>query len=160
MKSSPQEAAITLRDCSDSLKCSWHSYIHRDCQAAECAPVCTSFSRFSFLIVSESGPLASDFCFLGCCVNVLLLFLISVLVIKSCLIKSGRMRGSLVTLQKLVQLFPGETSFKNDLGVGYLLIGDNSNAKKVYEEVSFHSSQGKLLLTFLCSFWRLIDCLI
>ncbi|XP_041329666.1 aspartyl/asparaginyl beta-hydroxylase isoform X2 [Pyrgilauda ruficollis] len=47
----------------------------------------------------------------------------------------GRMRGSLVTLQKLVQLFPGETSFKNDLGVGYLLIGDNNNAKKVYEEV-------------------------
>ncbi|NWY10412.1 ASPH hydroxylase, partial [Aphelocoma coerulescens] len=47
----------------------------------------------------------------------------------------GRMRGSLVTLQKLVQLFPSETSFKNDLGVGYLLIGDDSNAKKVYEEV-------------------------
>ncbi|XP_056338949.1 aspartyl/asparaginyl beta-hydroxylase isoform X1 [Oenanthe melanoleuca] len=47
----------------------------------------------------------------------------------------GRMRGSLITLQKLVQLFPSETSFKNDLGVGYLLIGDNSNAKKVYEEV-------------------------
>ncbi|KAM6318623.1 aspartyl/asparaginyl beta-hydroxylase [Aegotheles albertisi] len=47
----------------------------------------------------------------------------------------GRMRGSLITLQKLVQLFPSETSFKNDLGVGYLLIGDNSNAKKIYEEV-------------------------
>ncbi|XP_064909710.1 aspartyl/asparaginyl beta-hydroxylase isoform X5 [Columba livia] len=47
----------------------------------------------------------------------------------------GRMRGSLVTLQKLVQLFPSDTSIKNDLGVGYLLIGDNSNAKKVYEEV-------------------------
>ncbi|KFR13228.1 Aspartyl/asparaginyl beta-hydroxylase, partial [Opisthocomus hoazin] len=47
----------------------------------------------------------------------------------------GRMRGSLLTLQKLVQLFPSDTSFKNDLGVGYLLIGDNSNAKKVYEEV-------------------------
>ncbi|NXL48587.1 ASPH hydroxylase, partial [Podilymbus podiceps] len=47
----------------------------------------------------------------------------------------GRMRGSLITLQKLVHLFPGDTSFKNDLGVGYLLIGDNSNAKKVYEEV-------------------------
>ncbi|XP_074941206.1 aspartyl/asparaginyl beta-hydroxylase isoform X4 [Phalacrocorax aristotelis] len=47
----------------------------------------------------------------------------------------GRMRGSLVTLQKLVQLFPSDTSLKNDLGVGYLLIGDNSNAKKVYEEV-------------------------
>ncbi|XP_065483751.1 aspartyl/asparaginyl beta-hydroxylase isoform X5 [Caloenas nicobarica] len=46
----------------------------------------------------------------------------------------GRMRGSLVTLQKLVQLFPSDTSIKNDLGVGYLLIGDNSNAKKVYEE--------------------------
>nr|XP_056710888.1 aspartyl/asparaginyl beta-hydroxylase [Euleptes europaea] len=47
----------------------------------------------------------------------------------------GRMRGSLVTLQKLVSLFPNDTSFKNNLGVGYLLIGDNSNAKKVYEEV-------------------------
>ncbi|XP_078249904.1 aspartyl/asparaginyl beta-hydroxylase isoform X16 [Pogona vitticeps] len=47
----------------------------------------------------------------------------------------GRMRGSLVTLQKLVNMFPNDTSFKNSLGVGYLLIGDNSNAKKVYEEV-------------------------
>ncbi|XP_074063844.1 aspartyl/asparaginyl beta-hydroxylase isoform X3 [Macrotis lagotis] len=47
----------------------------------------------------------------------------------------GHMRGSLVTLQKLVHLFPNDTSFKNDLGVGYLLIGDNDSAKKVYEEV-------------------------
>ncbi|XP_073187138.1 aspartyl/asparaginyl beta-hydroxylase isoform X7 [Lepidochelys kempii] len=47
----------------------------------------------------------------------------------------GHMRGSLVTLQKLVHLFPNDISLKNDLGVGYLLIGDNSNAKKVYEEV-------------------------
>ncbi|XP_063156038.1 aspartyl/asparaginyl beta-hydroxylase [Candoia aspera] len=47
----------------------------------------------------------------------------------------GRMRGSVVTLQKLVDMFPNDTSFKNNLGVGYLLIGDNSNAKKVYEEV-------------------------
>ncbi|XP_062836403.1 aspartyl/asparaginyl beta-hydroxylase isoform X4 [Anolis carolinensis] len=47
----------------------------------------------------------------------------------------GRMRGSLVTLQKLVNLFPNDTSFKNNLGVGYLLIGDNNNAKRVYEEV-------------------------
>ncbi|KAM3841582.1 aspartyl/asparaginyl beta-hydroxylase [Vipera latastei] len=47
----------------------------------------------------------------------------------------GRMRGSLVTLQKLVDLFPNDTSFKNNLGVGYLLIGDNNNAKKVYEKV-------------------------
>ncbi|XP_058555656.1 aspartyl/asparaginyl beta-hydroxylase isoform X9 [Neofelis nebulosa] len=46
----------------------------------------------------------------------------------------GHMRGSLITLQKLVQLFPDDTSLKNDLGVGYLLIGDNNNAKKVYEE--------------------------
>lgn len=48
------------------------------------------------------------------------------------------MRGSLVTLQKLVQLFPEDTLLKNDLGVGYLLMGDNANAKKVYEEVSTH----------------------
>ncbi|XP_053098564.1 aspartyl/asparaginyl beta-hydroxylase-like, partial [Hemicordylus capensis] len=47
----------------------------------------------------------------------------------------GRMRGSLTTLQKLVNLFPNDTSFKNNLGVGYLLIGDNSNAKRIYEEV-------------------------
>uniref|UniRef100_H3A284 Aspartate beta-hydroxylase n=1 Tax=Latimeria chalumnae TaxID=7897 RepID=H3A284_LATCH len=47
----------------------------------------------------------------------------------------GRIRGSLVTLQKLVQLFPDDVSLKNDFGVGYLLLGDNSNAKKVYEEV-------------------------
>ncbi|XP_023558217.1 aspartyl/asparaginyl beta-hydroxylase isoform X15 [Octodon degus] len=47
----------------------------------------------------------------------------------------GHMRGSLLTLQRLVQLFPSDTSLKNDLGVGYLLIGDNANAKKVYEEV-------------------------
>nr|KAF6426068.1 aspartate beta-hydroxylase [Molossus molossus] len=47
----------------------------------------------------------------------------------------GHMRGSLVTLQKLVELFPDDTSLKNDLGVGYLLIGDNDNAKKVYEKV-------------------------
>lgn len=47
----------------------------------------------------------------------------------------GHMRGSLLTLQRLVQLFPAETSLKNDLGVGYLLLGDNDNAKKVYEEV-------------------------
>nr|XP_054972563.1 aspartyl/asparaginyl beta-hydroxylase isoform X4 [Pan paniscus] len=47
----------------------------------------------------------------------------------------GHMRGSLLTLQRLVQLFPNDTSLKNDLGVGYLLIGDNDNAKKVYEEV-------------------------
>lgn len=50
--------------------------------------------------------------------------------------ESGHMRGSLLTLQKLVQLFPDDTSLKNDLGVGYLLIGDNDNAKKVYEAVS------------------------
>ncbi|XP_066576333.1 aspartyl/asparaginyl beta-hydroxylase isoform X2 [Amia ocellicauda] len=47
----------------------------------------------------------------------------------------GRMRGALVTLEKLVQLFPEDISLKNDLGVGFLLLGDNKNAKKVYEEV-------------------------
>ncbi|KAM4864867.1 aspartyl/asparaginyl beta-hydroxylase isoform 2-T2 [Thomomys bottae] len=47
----------------------------------------------------------------------------------------GHMRGSLLTLQRLVQLFPSDISLKNDLGVGYLLMGDNASAKKVYEEV-------------------------
>ncbi|XP_056377999.1 aspartyl/asparaginyl beta-hydroxylase isoform X2 [Hyla sarda] len=47
----------------------------------------------------------------------------------------GRMRGSILTLQKLVQLYPEDISLRNDLGVGYLLIGDNQKAKEVYEEV-------------------------
>ncbi|XP_029079000.1 aspartyl/asparaginyl beta-hydroxylase isoform X3 [Monodon monoceros] len=51
----------------------------------------------------------------------------------------GHMRGSLLTLQKLVQLFPDDTSLKNDLGVGYLLMGDNDSAKKVYEEEGIES---------------------
>ncbi|XP_034041999.1 aspartyl/asparaginyl beta-hydroxylase isoform X2 [Thalassophryne amazonica] len=47
----------------------------------------------------------------------------------------GRMRGSLVTLERLVQIFPEDISLKNDLGVAHLLLGDNKGAKKVYEEV-------------------------
>ncbi|XP_047424019.1 aspartyl/asparaginyl beta-hydroxylase isoform X3 [Mugil cephalus] len=47
----------------------------------------------------------------------------------------GRMRSSLVTLEKLVQVFPDDIGLQNDLGVGYLLLGDNKGAKKVYEKV-------------------------
>ncbi|XP_053267991.1 aspartyl/asparaginyl beta-hydroxylase isoform X3 [Pleuronectes platessa] len=47
----------------------------------------------------------------------------------------GRMRGSLATLDKLVQIFPEDVGLKNDLGVAHLLLGDNKGAKKVYEEV-------------------------
>ncbi|XP_060949434.1 aspartyl/asparaginyl beta-hydroxylase-like isoform X2 [Limanda limanda] len=47
----------------------------------------------------------------------------------------GRMRGSLATLEKLVQIFPDDVGLKNDLGVAHLLLGDNKGAKKVYEEV-------------------------
>uniref|UniRef100_A0A3B3SAT0 Un-named hu7910 n=1 Tax=Paramormyrops kingsleyae TaxID=1676925 RepID=A0A3B3SAT0_9TELE len=47
----------------------------------------------------------------------------------------GRMRGALLTLEKLVQIFSEDISLKNDLGVGYLLMGDNKSAKKVYEQV-------------------------
>ncbi|XP_069562998.1 calponin homology domain-containing protein DDB_G0272472-like [Brachyistius frenatus] len=47
----------------------------------------------------------------------------------------SRMRGSLVTLEKLVQIFPEDVGLKNDLGVAHLLLGDNKGAKKVYEEV-------------------------
>ncbi|XP_048865848.1 aspartyl/asparaginyl beta-hydroxylase isoform X2 [Brienomyrus brachyistius] len=47
----------------------------------------------------------------------------------------GRMRGALLTLEKLVQIFSEDISLKNDLGVGYLLMGDNESAKKVYEQV-------------------------
>ncbi|XP_068093535.1 aspartyl/asparaginyl beta-hydroxylase isoform X2 [Hyperolius riggenbachi] len=47
----------------------------------------------------------------------------------------GRMRGSAQTLLKLVELYPDDVSLKNDLGVGYLLLGDNKKAREVYEEV-------------------------
>ncbi|XP_076027550.1 aspartyl/asparaginyl beta-hydroxylase-like isoform X3 [Genypterus blacodes] len=47
----------------------------------------------------------------------------------------GRMRASLVTLEKLVHIFPDDIGLKNDLGVAHLLLGDNKGAKRVYEEV-------------------------
>lgn len=47
----------------------------------------------------------------------------------------GRMRGSLATLQRLVDIFPDDLSLRNDVGVAHLLLGDNKAAKKVYEEV-------------------------
>ncbi|XP_051948302.1 aspartyl/asparaginyl beta-hydroxylase isoform X2 [Xyrauchen texanus] len=47
----------------------------------------------------------------------------------------GRTRGSLATLEKLVQIFPEDVSVKNDLGVAHLLMGDNKSAKRIYEEV-------------------------
>lgn len=50
---------------------------------------------------------------------------------------TGRTRGSLATLERLVQTFPEDITLKNDLGVAHLLIGDNKGAKQVYEEVMF-----------------------
>ncbi|XP_037550249.1 aspartyl/asparaginyl beta-hydroxylase [Nematolebias whitei] len=47
----------------------------------------------------------------------------------------GRMRGSLATLQRLVQVFPEDVGLKNDLGVAHLLLGDNKGAKRVFEEI-------------------------
>ncbi|XP_061820988.1 aspartyl/asparaginyl beta-hydroxylase-like isoform X1 [Nerophis lumbriciformis] len=47
----------------------------------------------------------------------------------------GRMRGAVATLERLVQMFPEDIGLKNDLGVSYLLLGDNKGAKKVYKEV-------------------------
>ncbi|XP_061613447.1 aspartyl/asparaginyl beta-hydroxylase isoform X3 [Phyllopteryx taeniolatus] len=47
----------------------------------------------------------------------------------------GRMRGAVATLERLAQVFPEDVGLKNDLGVAYLLLGDNKGAKKVYEEV-------------------------
>ncbi|KAL6490424.1 hypothetical protein MHYP_G00007690 [Metynnis hypsauchen] len=47
----------------------------------------------------------------------------------------GRTRGSLATLEKLVQIFPEDITLKNDLGVAHLLIGDNKGAKQIYGEV-------------------------
>ncbi|XP_016398217.1 aspartyl/asparaginyl beta-hydroxylase-like [Sinocyclocheilus rhinocerous] len=44
----------------------------------------------------------------------------------------GRTRGSLATLEKLVQIFPEDISLKNDLGVAHLLLGDNKGAKRIY----------------------------
>lgn len=50
---------------------------------------------------------------------------------------TGRTKGSLATLERLVQIFPDDSILKNDLGVAHLLTGDNVGAKRVYEEVMF-----------------------
>ncbi|KAM4704735.1 aspartyl/asparaginyl beta-hydroxylase-like [Rhinophrynus dorsalis] len=47
----------------------------------------------------------------------------------------GRVHSSVATLQRLVQLYPDDLSIRNDLGVGYLLLGDNNSAKSVFGEV-------------------------
>ncbi|XP_034003572.1 aspartyl/asparaginyl beta-hydroxylase isoform X6 [Trematomus bernacchii] len=47
----------------------------------------------------------------------------------------GRIRGSLATLEKLVEIFPEDIDLKNDLGVAHLLLGDNKGARKVFDEV-------------------------
>ncbi|XP_055086142.1 aspartyl/asparaginyl beta-hydroxylase isoform X6 [Periophthalmus magnuspinnatus] len=47
----------------------------------------------------------------------------------------GRTRGSLMTLERLVEIFPEDYSLKNELGVSHLLLGDNKGAKAVYEQV-------------------------
>ncbi|XP_059837736.1 aspartyl/asparaginyl beta-hydroxylase isoform X2 [Hypanus sabinus] len=47
----------------------------------------------------------------------------------------GHIKRSVMTLKKLVSLYPDDISIRNELGVSYLLLGDNNNAKKVYEEV-------------------------
>lgn len=48
---------------------------------------------------------------------------------------SGRIRGSLATLEKLVEIFPEDIDLKNELGVAHLLLGDNKGARKVFDEV-------------------------
>ncbi|XP_068437496.1 aspartyl/asparaginyl beta-hydroxylase-like [Clinocottus analis] len=47
----------------------------------------------------------------------------------------GRIRGSLLTLERLVQVFPEDIGLKNEMGVAHLLLGDNKGARKVFEEV-------------------------
>ncbi|XP_071063065.1 aspartyl/asparaginyl beta-hydroxylase-like isoform X7 [Pseudochaenichthys georgianus] len=47
----------------------------------------------------------------------------------------GRIRGSLATLEKLVEIFPEDIDLKNELGVAHLLLGDNKGARKVFDEV-------------------------
>ncbi|XP_037311692.2 aspartyl/asparaginyl beta-hydroxylase isoform X14 [Pungitius pungitius] len=47
----------------------------------------------------------------------------------------GRIRGSLATLEKMVQIFPEDISLKNEMGVAHLLLGDNKGARRVFGEV-------------------------
>ncbi|XP_035981247.1 aspartyl/asparaginyl beta-hydroxylase isoform X6 [Fundulus heteroclitus] len=47
----------------------------------------------------------------------------------------GRMRGSLATLQRLLEVFPDDVGLRNDLGVAHLLLGDNKGAKRIYQQV-------------------------
>lgn len=77
------------------------------------------------------------------------------------LLLSGRMRGSLATLERLVQIFPEDISLKNDLGVAHLLLGDNKGAKKVYEEVCVCWLLNVKCSSYVCSVtyeWALFFC--
>ncbi|XP_077952520.1 aspartyl/asparaginyl beta-hydroxylase isoform X19 [Gasterosteus aculeatus] len=47
----------------------------------------------------------------------------------------GRVRGSLATLEKMVQIFPEDIGLKNEMGVAHLLLGDNKGAGRVFGEV-------------------------
>ncbi|KAM8823293.1 aspartyl/asparaginyl beta-hydroxylase-like isoform 6-T6 [Spinachia spinachia] len=47
----------------------------------------------------------------------------------------GRIRGSLATLEKMVQIFPDDISLRNEMGVAHLLLGDNKGASRVFGEV-------------------------
>lgn len=68
------------------------------------------------------------------------------------LCRSGRMRASVATLERLVHAFPDDVSLKNDLGVAHLLLGDNTGAKKVYEQVCVLCVFGDHRVDLLCLF--------
>lgn len=61
---------------------------------------------------------------------------------------SGRMRGSVATLEQLNQIFPEDIGLKNDLGVAHLLLGNNQGAKKVYEEVCVPAASWRFWVAF------------
>ncbi|MEQ2177410.1 hypothetical protein GOODEAATRI_003261 [Goodea atripinnis] len=67
-----------------------------------------------------------------------------------------RVRGSLVTLQKLVDIFPDDFSLRNDLGVAHLLLGNNKGAKKVYEEVRLSAETFLLQVLTSTILWTLV----
>uniref|UniRef100_A0A8C4PWA3 Un-named hu7910 n=1 Tax=Eptatretus burgeri TaxID=7764 RepID=A0A8C4PWA3_EPTBU len=47
----------------------------------------------------------------------------------------GRMRLAMKSLKILTSMFPDDLGLLNDLGVAYLLLGDNKAAKTVYEQI-------------------------
>ena len=51
-------------------------------------------------------------------------------------LNAGYLKGAMLTRAKLVKEFPTDVEALNQLGVSYLMVGNNQKARQVYEQVT------------------------